>query len=444
MIISPGTSLLTPGDVVHRLAESEADCVVCGPAMAAALDPVTRSIPRRLVVTHHSQHVPDGWIWYQDLLESARGRPTRPCVLSRGDDIAQIFFTSGTTGKPKMVPHTQASYGIGLAPAARFWLDLTEDDVLWNISDPGWAKSAWSSLYIPFMVGATVFVHQMAQFDPEECVRALREHRVTVLCAPPTAYRALLQLDLTRQTFPSLRHCVSAGEPLNPEAMQLWQRSTGVAIYEGYGQTETTLVACAARGMGAPPGSMGKAAPGYTLTIIDEKQQELGPNEEGYIAVSLKDHHPIGLFTGYLQDERRSSEVFVGGYYITGDRGYYDDRGFFWFVGRADDLIISAGYRIGPFEVESALLEHPAVVESAVVSSPDALRGEVVKAFVVLAADYKDQEPADLVVALQDHVKRSTAPYKYPRKVEFVDALPKTVSGKIRRVELRSREWGRA
>ncbi|XP_069941483.1 acyl-coenzyme A synthetase ACSM3, mitochondrial isoform X2 [Cherax quadricarinatus] len=379
-IFSAGTTLLTPGDIRHRLVESKADCLVCDAAMAAALHTLTQSLPRRIVVTDNNQHV-------------------------------------------------------------GYWLDLTEEDMLWNISDTGWAKTAWSSLYVPLMTGATAFVHQMPRFDGAEVLRTLSEHPVTVLCAPPTVYRALLQYDLSRHTFPALRHCVSAGEPLNPQAMQLWTQYTGLPIYEGYGQTETTLLTCISKGMQLRPGSMGKAAPGYTIKVIDDKQQELRPHQEGYLAVSLKEGHPVGLFKGYLSDERKTSQAFVGDYYVTGDRGYYDDDDYFWFVGRADDVILSAGYRIGPFEVESALLEHPAVAESAVVSSPDPLRSEVVKAFVVLADDYKDCDPQTLVVQLQNHVKTTTAPYKYPRKIEFVESLPKTVSGKIRRVQLRQQEW---
>ncbi|KAK8746815.1 hypothetical protein OTU49_016830 [Cherax quadricarinatus] len=440
-IFSAGTTLLTPGDIRHRLVESKADCLVCDAAMAAALHTLTQSLPRRIVVTDNNQHVGEGWISYQDVLKLSNGKAVKPCVLTKGDTIAQLFFTSGTTGKPKMVPHTQANYGIGHIVTARYWLDLTEEDMLWNISDTGWAKTAWSSLYVPLMTGATAFVHQMPRFDGAEVLRTLSEHPVTVLCAPPTVYRALLQYDLSRHTFPALRHCVSAGEPLNPQAMQLWTQYTGLPIYEGYGQTETTLLTCISKGMQLRPGSMGKAAPGYTIKVIDDKQQELRPHQEGYLAVSLKEGHPVGLFKGYLSDERKTSQAFVGDYYVTGDRGYYDDDDYFWFVGRADDVILSAGYRIGPFEVESALLEHPAVAESAVVSSPDPLRSEVVKAFVVLADDYKDCDPQTLVVQLQNHVKTTTAPYKYPRKIEFVESLPKTVSGKIRRVQLRQQEW---
>ncbi|KAG0722224.1 Acyl-coenzyme A synthetase ACSM3, mitochondrial [Chionoecetes opilio] len=440
-ILSCGTTMLTPRDVAHRLSQCGADCVICTPELAASLDHVTQTVPLRIVVPVGQEDVHEGWLCYNKLLEAGRARPARPCVASRGDDIAQLFFTSGTTGKPKMVPHTQASYGIGHIGTMRYWLDLREDDMIWNISDTGWAKAAWSSLYTPLMAGATAFVHQMQRFDAKETLRALSEHPVTVLCAPPTVYRALVQCQLSQYPLPALHHCVSAGEPLNPEVMQAWTKNTGLQIHEGFGQSETTLLSGVCKGMALRPGSMGKPAPGYNLKVVNEQLQQLPPHHEGQLAVSLEHGHPIGLFKGYLGDDHRTSEAFRGGYYFTGDRAYYDEDGYFWFVGRADDVIISSGYRIGPFEVESCLLEHPAVAESAVVSSPDELRGEVVKAFVVLAEGYKHQGN-NLISELQDHVKHTTAPYKYPRKIEFVDSLPKTVSGKIRRIELRNKEWG--
>uniref|UniRef100_A0A0P4VS07 medium-chain acyl-CoA ligase n=1 Tax=Scylla olivacea TaxID=85551 RepID=A0A0P4VS07_SCYOL len=440
-IVSCGTTMLTPRDVAHRLSKCEADCIICTPELAISLDEITKSVPLRIIVSDNQEDICAGWICYNELLESCRGRSAQPCVATRADDIAQLFFTSGTTGKPKMVPHTQATYGIGHIGTMRYWLDPREEDMIWNISDTGWAKAAWSSLYIPLMAGATVFIHQKPRFDAKETLRALCEYPVTVLCAPPTVYRALVQCQLSQFPLRALRHCVSAGEPLNPEVMHTWTKNTGLQIYEGFGQTETTLLCGVRKGMKLKFGSMGKPAPGYNLKVLNEQQQELPPYHEGILAVSLKQGHPIGLFKGYLWDEQRTSEAFRDGYYFTGDRAYYDDDGYFWFVGRADDVIISSGYRIGPFEVESCLQEHPAVAESAVVSSPDELRGEVVKAFVVLAEDFKHQQAETLIADLQNHVKTATAPYKYPRKIEFVDSLPKTVSGKIRRIELRAKEW---
>lgn len=443
-IISPGTSMLTPGDVAHRLQESGADCIICDSEIAARMNDVSKNVPLRIVVTNEGSDIIPGWISYDDLIESVEVKAKTSCIQSRGEDIAQLFFTSGTTGKPKMVTHTQASYGIGQKVTTKYWLELKENDLMWNISDTGWAKAAWSSLYAPFLAGATAFIHQKAKFDAVEVLHILNKYPVSVLCAPPTAYRAMVQCGLAQYPFHSLRHCVSAGEPLNPEIMETWTKITGLRIYEGYGQTETTLLCSMYKGIDYRPGSMGKPAPGYNLKVIDDEMNELEPHKEGYLAVSLKEGKPVGLFNGYVSNKQQTSKVFLGDYYITGDRAYYDEDNYFWFVSRADDVIISSGYRIGPFEVESVLIEHPAVVESAVVSSPDSLRGEVVKAFVVLADNYKNHKHEDLIIELQNYVKQNTAPYKYPRKIEFVKTLPKTISGKIRRVELRSNEWAKA
>ncbi|KAK3874350.1 hypothetical protein Pcinc_020710 [Petrolisthes cinctipes] len=441
-IICPGVTQLTAKDVSYRIKHSGADCIICTADLAQALDTATRGLSRRILVSEGSQcKYREGWERYEDLMNSSEECNVE-CVNSKGSDVAQLFFTSGTTGRPKMVPHTHGSYGVGHITTSWYWLDLCEDDLVWNISDTGWAKAAWSSLYAPIMAGATAFVHQMARFNAEEMLQALRDYPVSVLCAPPTVYRALVQGASFHSGFPSLRHCVSAGEPLNPEVMYEWTKVTGLSIYEGFGQTETTLLACVVPGMRLRPGSMGKPAPGYDLKVVDDSCQELGPHQEGDLAINLKNSVPVGLFRGYLNDEAKSQEMFVGGYYLTGDKAYYDEDGYFWFIGRSDDVIISSGYRIGPFEVESCLLEHPAVAESAVVSSPDSLRGEVVKAFVILAEGYKDADHMALVISLQQHVKENTAPYKYPRMIEIVETLPKTVSGKIRRVELRNKEWG--
>ncbi|MBC7106528.1 MAG: AMP-binding protein, partial [Firmicutes bacterium] len=270
----------------------------------------------------------------------------------------------------------------------------------------------------------------------------LTKYPVTVLCAPPTAYRMFILEDLSRYKLAALEHCVSAGEPLNPEVIDVWERAFGLKIREGYGQTESVCVVATFPPLPVKPGSMGKPSPGFYVTVIDDEGNELPPGQEGDIAIRVKPERPVGLFKEYWKDPERTAACHRGDWYITGDRAVKDEDGYLWFVGRADDVILAAGYRIGPFEVESALLEHPAVAESAVVSSPDEVRGEVVKAFVVLAPGYQPSE--ELVKELQEHVKKVTAPYKYPRKVEFVDSLPKTISGKIRRVELREREWGKA
>jgi acetyl-CoA synthetase/medium-chain acyl-CoA synthetase len=339
---------------------------------------------------------------------------------------------------PKMTLHTHASYGVGHRLTGRLWLDLDENDLHWNISDTGWAKAAWSSLFGPWSCGATIFVHASAgKFQPQDVLTTLAAYPITTLCAAPTIYRCLVQLDLGAFRAKSLRHCVAAGEPLNPEVISTWRKATGLTIRDGYGQTETVLLCGNFPGIDVRAGSMGLPTPGFDLAAIDAEGNRLPPGVEGDIAVRVDPERPIGMFQEYWRNPEAMQQSFRGGWYRTGDCGRVDADGYFWFVGRADDVITSSAYRIGPFEVESALLEHASVAEAAVVGKPDSLRGEIVKAFVVLASGW---QPGDeLVRTLQEHVKRTTAPYKYPREIEFLDELPKTVSGKIRRNVLRER-----
>jgi acyl-coenzyme A synthetase/AMP-(fatty) acid ligase len=342
------------------------------------------------------------------------------------------------------VLHTQASWGIGNEIAGRYWLDLRPGDLHWNISDTGWGKAAWSSYFGPLISGATVFAqHSTGKFAAGDILRYLDQYPISTLCAPPTVYRMLVQEDLTGLRCPSLRHCVAAGEPLNPEVIEVWRRATGLTIRDGYGQTETVLLCANFPPLEVRPGSMGKPSPGIDLAVIDELGNRLAAGQEGDIAVSLVPERPVGLFTEYWKNPEAMAASFTpdGQWYRTGDRARVDEDGYFWFVGRADDVILSAAYRIGPFEVESALLEHPAVAESAVVGKPDPIRGEIVKAFVVLAPGFEALQALEL--ELQEHVKQVTAPYKYPREIEFIAELPKTISGKIRRVDLRRREHDR-
>jgi len=338
-----------------------------------------------------------------------------------------------------MVAHTHASYGVGHQITGKLWLDLTPNDLHWTLSDTGWAKAAWGCFFGPWSQGAAIFMQDATgRFDAQETLRLLERYQITTFCAPPTAYRMLVLEDLKAYDLRELRHCVGAGEPLNPEVIDAWQQGTGLTIRDGYGQTETVLLCGNFPGMEVRPGSMGKPSPGFEVAVIDEDARPVEPGEEGDIAVRVRPQRPVGLFKEYWNDSEATRRAMRGDYYVTGDRAYVDADGYFWFVGRADDVIISAGYRIGPFEVESALVEHPAVVESAVIASPDPVRGEIVKAFVILAPGY---EPSDtLTEEIQEHVKGVTAPYKYPREIEFVTELPKTISGKIRRVELRERE----
>ena len=351
-----------------------------------------------------------------------------------------IYFTSGTTGNPKMVRHTQ-SYALAHVVTAKYIQELRPTDIIWVHADTGWAKTAYGKLFGQWIVGATVMQWKMgAKFDPSFMPGMIERYGVTAFCAPPTVYRLLIgQVDLSKYDWSELRHSLSAGEPLNPEVIKAWKDATGLSIYDYYGQTETIPLISNYPCVPIREGSMGKPTPGHEIAILDDDGNAVPANEEGHIAVKMKPVNPPGVFTGYWKDENNSS--FSGDWYFTGDKAYKDDDGYFWFVGRSDDLIKSSGYRIGPFEVESALQEHPAVLENAVIGAPDELKGQIVKAFVVLNKGY-EAGPA-LVKELQEHVKKVTAPYKYPREIEFVSDLPKTISGKIRRVELRKMEMER-
>ena len=434
-VVSPGTTQLSAKDLSYRINAASAACVVTDRENAGKLDEILSecpSIKARFIV----DGAREGWISYHDALAVASDDFETIDTLSSED--ALCYFTSGTTGYPKMCIHSH-SYAIGHQTTGRYWLDLGENDLHWNISDTGWAKAAWSSYFGPWTCGAALFVHHSAGFNAAHTLSLLQQYPVTTLCGAPTIYRMLVLEDLSQYKFTHLRHCVGAGEPLNPEIIETWRQATGITIRDGYGQTETVILCGSFPCIEPRFGSMGKPSPGIDLHIVDNDGNIVAPNTEGDIAVRVKPDVPQGLFKEYKNDPEKTDATFKGDWYLTGDRAYRDEEGYFWFVSRADDVILSAGYRIGPFEVESALIEHKAVAESAVVSSPDDTRGEIVKAFVVLVPGF---EPTELLkTELQEHVKKVTAPYKYPRKLEFIDALPKTVSGKIRRIELREREW---
>lgn len=441
LVLIPGTTQLTAKDILHRLQSSDARCIITTHELAAAVDPILHQAPL-LKIRMTVSGTTEGWLNFQELYTASNDKHT--CVRTKSTDPMTIYFTSGTTGSPKMTEHSHGSYGLGLTATGRYWLDLTPSDMIWSTSDTGWAKFAWTSVFSPWIQGSCVFGHFMPRFDPTVVLETLTKYPITTFCSAPTAYRMLVLCDLAGYKFKSLKHCGSAGEPLNPQVMEKWKANTGLDIYEGYGQTETALICGTFKGMKIKPGSMGKQSPVYDVQIVDADGNILPPNEEGDIGIRKAPQKPFYLFSQYTGDPEKTASTRRGDFYITGDRGIKDEDGYFWFVGRSDDVILSAGYRIGPFEIESALIEHPAVAESAVVSSPDPIRGEVVKAFVVLSPSYTVHDQETLAKELQDHVKKITAPYKYPRKIEFVQQLPKTVSGKIRRNELRNKEWGKA
>ena len=436
-VISPGTTQLSAKDLEYRISASGATCVVSDQQNTSKFDEILQNCPTiraKLVIGGPV----DGWTDFS--AEVNKASTEFDTAKTRSDETALCYFTSGTTGFPKMCMHSH-SYGLAHLTTGRYWLDLKPGDIHWNISDTGWAKAAWSSYFGPWNCGATLFVHHSNGFNAEDTLRMLETYPITTMCGAPTIYRMLVLEDLNKYKFDSLRHCVGAGEPLNPEVIEIWKRGTGLVISDGYGQTETVILCGNFRGIEPRYGSMGKPAPGIDLKIVNQQCEILNHGEEGDIAVRVSPQRPLGLFQEYKSEPDKTAVAFRGDWYLTGDRGYEDDAGYFWFVSRADDVILSSGYRIGPFEVESALIEHPDVAESAVVSSPDKTRGELVKAFVVLAPGRKATD--ELANELQSHVKSLTAPYKYPRRIEFVDALPKTVSGKIRRIALREREWQR-
>jgi acyl-coenzyme A synthetase/AMP-(fatty) acid ligase len=425
----PGTLLLTARDVAYRLGSARINAAITSPDGMAKVGGFEG-------IRFLAGGERPGWIDFDRGVRQAgtafRGERTR------SDDPGIIYFTSATTGDPKMVLHTQASYGLGHRLTGQLWLDLRPDDVHWNLSDLGWGKAAWSSFYGPWQMGACVFaLDTPGKFDPALTLKTLAEFPITTWCAPPTALRLIVRQDLSRWRFPHLRHCVSAGEPLNPEVLNRWQEATGLTLYEAYGQTETVVLIGNFRSLGQAvrPGSMGKATPGFTVALLDEHLQEVPAGKEGEVAVRVKPHRPVGLFREYWLSPKEMAAQFQGDWYLTGDRATRDADGYFWFIGRKDDVIKSSGYRIGPFEVESALLEHPAVLEVAVIGQPDPLRGQIVKACVVLRPGVEPGQ--ELKSELQTHCKNLVAAYKYPREIEFVPELPKTTSGKTRRVELR-------
>ncbi|MCE9589421.1 MAG: AMP-binding protein [Planctomycetes bacterium] len=431
----PGTPLLTPHDIAYRLRAADVSAVFTDGDGAAKIETFAGL---RILVRDPGTALPAGWIDFDAGLRSAD--PAFDPAPTRSDDPGILYFTSGTTGPPKMVLHTQASYGMGHRVTGELMLDLRPGDVVWNLSDTGWAKAAWSSFYGPWCMGACIFaVDSHGRFDPGATLRTLAHYPITVWCAPPTALRLIVRQELAKYAFPKLRHCVSAGEPLNPEVFSVWKAATGLSIYEGYGQTETVVLIGNFRshGLEVRPGSMGKPTPGFEVALLDDALRPVGDDKEGQIAVRVAPDRPLGFFREYWRNPDENAAKFRGPWYLTGDTAMRDKEGYYWFIGRADDVIKSSGYRIGPFEVESALIEHEAVLEAAVVGRPDADRGQIVKAFVVLRQGVTGSET--LVRELQRHCKRVTAPYKYPRQIEFVTELPKTVSGKIRRVELRGR-----
>jgi acetyl-CoA synthetase/medium-chain acyl-CoA synthetase len=424
----PATLLMTQGDVAYRLKTAGVTALITtADGMEKAGDfkglrfLAAKTAPAR------------GWLDFDAGVKAANR--THRATPTRRDDPGIIYFTSATTGEPKMVLHTQGSYGLGHRLTGELLLDCRFGETHWNISDLGWGKAAWSSFYGPWHMGACVFALDFSKFDPVLILDTLSRYPIATWCVPATALRLIVRQDLSRWKFPTLRYCVTAGESLNPEVFKIWQAATGLELHEGYGQTETVVLVGNFKDRRICPGSMGQATPGMPVVVLDNNLQEVPPGHEGEIALRVKPTRPPGLFKEYLDSPEAMAEHFRGDWYLTGDRAVRDADGYFWFVGRKDDVIKSSGYRIGPSEVESVMLEHPAVLDVAVVGMPDKIRGQIVKAFVVLNPEYPPTD--NLRRELQQYCKSTTAPFKYPREIEFLHALPKTISDKTRRFKLR-------
>jgi len=439
-IIIPATHLLTKKDLIYRNNAADIKAIIAvgeEPIITHINDamPESPSVEMLISVGHI---IPEGWLDFHKGIENAA--PFTPILhVNKNDDPLIISFTSGTTGNAKMVL-LDCAYPLAHIITAKYWHNLREDSLHLTIADTGWLKAVWGKLYGQWIVGACVFVYDHEKFTPAAMLEMIQKYHITSLCAPPTIFRFLIREDLTQYDLSSLEYCTIAGEALNPAVYQQFLQLTGIKLREGYGQSETTLSLFTSPWVEPKPGSMGLINPHYDVDLLtpDGRKAEVG--EQGQIVIRTDKHYPVGLFKGYYRNERLTNEAFNDNVYYTGDVAWRDEDGYFWFVGRADDVIKSSGYRIGPFEVESALMTHPAVVECAITGVPDEIRGQIVKATIILAKEYKDKAGDKLIKEIQDHVKSVTAPYKYPRIIEFVDELPKTISGKIRRTEIREKD----
>lgn len=439
-IAIPATHLLTTKDIVYRCNAADIKMIIAvnDPEVIRHIEEAEAQAPTLRIKAALGLDC-GGWFDFFAELEKASASFVRPegerapC----NDDLSLLYFTSGTTGMPKMVRHDFV-YPLGHILTAKYWQCVQDGGIHLTIADTGWAKAVWGKIYGQWLSGSIVFVYDYDKFVPKKLLEVIARYGITTFCAPPTIYRFLIKEDFSGLDLSRLQYCVIAGEPLNPEVYNQFQKKTGIKLMEGYGQTECTLAIATYPWMEPKPGSMGKPSPLYDMDVVNEAMEPCEVGEEGQIIIRTGKSVPVGMFGGYHRDSEMTGRVWRDGIYYTGDMAWRDEDGYYWFVGRADDVIKSSGYRIGPFEVESALLEHPAVMECAITAVPDEIRGQVVKATVVLTRDYTPSD--DLVEELQEHVRKLTAPYKYPRIIEFLPELPKTISGKIRRVEIRAKD----
>jgi acetyl-CoA synthetase len=440
-ITIPATHMLKTKDITYRIENAGIKMVVCiaEDSVPDYFDQAQEEMADQKFLKALVGNDREGWLNLSKEIKKASPHFKR---LNGGErtnkkDIALVYFSSGTTGMPKMIMHDHI-YPLGHIITAKYWQNVIDDGLHYTVADTGWAKAMWGQIYGQWIAGSAVFVYDYDRFDAAKMLEKASYHGVTTFCAPPTIYRFLIKEDLSKYNFSNLKYAVTAGEPLNPEVYNKFHEFTGLSLMEGFGQTESVVSIANFPWMEPRPGSMGKPSPNYDIQIMDPVGKTCDVGEEGEIVIKTADVNPPGLFRGYYMEKERTKKAWHDGYYHTGDTAWMDEDGYFWFVGRNDDIIKSSGYRIGPFEVESAVISHPSVLECAITGVYHPIRGQVVKATVVLAKGY--QASPELAKEIQNHVKQVTAPYKYPRVVEFVDELPKTISGKIRRVEIREKD----
>ncbi len=445
-IAIPATHMLTVHDIVYRNQSASVKYIICANdeyiteqiAKAMPDSPTVKALVAVNALSELDKPIPEGFHdWRKEWAEAPAF--VRPDNVNTNEDTMLMYFTSGTSGEPKMVAH-DFLYALGHLTTGVYWHNLHANSLHLTVADTGWGKAVWGKLYGQWFAGATVFVYDHEKFTAEKIMRQMEKYHITSFCAPPTIYRFMIREDFSKYDLSSLEWCTTAGEAMNPSVANRFKELTGVTIYEGFGQTETTMTLGTFPWVKPKPGSMGKPNPQYDVQLLRQDGTECEDGEKGEICIRIGDKKPLGLFKGYYRDEERTKETWHDGIYHTGDMAWCDEEGYYWFVGRTDDVIKSSGYRIGPFEVENALMTHPAVVECAITGVPDPIRGMIVKATVVLAPEYKAKAGDELIKELQNHVKHETAPYKYPRLIEFVNELPKTISGKIRRVEIREKD----
>ena len=437
----PATHLLTPKDLIYRANSAQIKMIVSAdePIMIQHVNDCLKDAPSVKVLVATGSYNKDGW---HSMDEGMKNAPefVRPDHVNDNHDISLLYFTSGSSGNPKMVAHNFL-YPLGHIVTAKYWHNVNENSLHLTVADTGWGKAVWGKLYGQWLSGAAVFVYDHEKFTPANILEAMAKYHVTSFCAPPTIYRYLIREDLSQYDLSALKYCTTAGEPLNPSVFEFWKEHTGLDIHEGFGQTETAMTIGTFPWMKPKPGSLGVPNPAYDMDLLTNDGRSAEDGESGEIILHTDKRLPLGLFEEYYHNQELTKTVHDNGIYHTGDVAWRDSDGYYWFVGRTDDVIKSSGYRIGPFEVESALMTHPAVVECAVTGVPDEVRGQVVKATIILAKEYKDLPDKEaLIKDIQNHVKKVSAPYKYPRVVEFVDELPKTISGKIKRVEIRNKD----